>query len=127
MIISEETQNMMRLLSQVILADGHIFESEVQALISGVQTLKLSDEAGALLSDVKIREWFNGYLTTLNETWSNEAKDVTMTRLILSLDDWPDKQSVVDVLTKLSIADANFHREEKVLISIVKAYWQFDI
>ena len=113
-------------MSQVILADGHILQSEVEALIAGVRELKLSDATGAALTVSQIREWFDAYLVELNETWSTEKKDITITRLILSLADWPDKQSVVDVLTKVSLSDAEFHKEEKLLISIVKAYWQFE-
>jgi len=91
-----------------------------------VRELKLSDASGAALTVPQIREWFDAYLVELNETWSTEKKDITITRLILSLADWPDKQSVVDVLTKVSLSDAEFHKEEKLLISIVKAYWQFE-
>jgi len=87
MSIPAETQKMMRLLSQVILADGHIYATEIQALALGAVQLDLKDEAGHV---------------------------------------WPDKQSVVDVLENISLADANLHREEKLLISIVKAYWQYD-
>ena len=126
MQIPEQTQKMLRLMSQVILADGHILQSEVEALIAGVRELKLSDATGAALTVSQIREWFDAYLVELNETWSTEKKDITITRLILSLADWPDKQSVVDVLTKVSLSDAEFHKEEKLLISIVKAYWQFE-
>jgi len=126
MQIPEQTQKMLRLLSQVILADGHILQSEVEALITGVRELKLSGASGTLLTVQQIRDWFDAYLVELNETWSTEKKDVTVTRLILSLAEWPDKQSVVDVLTKVSLSDAEFHKEEKLLISIVKAYWQFE-
>ena len=126
MQIPEQTQKMLRLMSQVILADGHILQSEVEALIAGVRELKLSDATGAALTVSQIREWFDAYLVELNETWSTEKKDITITRLILSLADWPDKQTVVDVLTKVSLSDAEFHKEEKLLISIVKAYWQFE-
>jgi len=47
-------------------------------------------------------------------------------QLILSLAEWPNKQAVVDVLEDISLADADLHREEKLLISIVRAYWQYD-
>ena len=126
MTISPDTQNMMRLLSQVILADGHILQSEIEAFVKSVQTLNLSDETGAALTDQHIRAWFDAYLVALNETDTLEPKDVAITRLILSLAEWPDKQSVVETLENISRADADFHMEEKLLISIVKAYWQYE-
>lgn len=126
MSISEDTQKMMRLLSQVILADGHIYDEEIEALVKGVAELGLTDQSGALLSAEQTRAWFKAYLQELNDTWSTEKKDVTLTRLILSLANWPDKQAVVKTLEAISLADANFHTEEKLLISIVRAYWQYE-
>jgi hypothetical protein len=79
-----------------------------------------------LLSADDIGSWFKGYLQELNETSSTESKDVALTRLILSLSDWPNKEATVTTLENISLADAEFHREEKYLISIVKTYWQFD-
>lgn len=117
---------MLRLLSQVILADGHIYKTEMDALIKGVQDLGLLDEAGNALTPHDITKWFNGYLETLNITWSKTPKDVELTRLILTLAEWPNKQSVVDTLEKISLADNEFHAKEKTLISIVRTYWQYD-
>lgn len=126
MIIPVETEKLMRLLSQVILADGHMHESEIEALIEGAHALGLKDASGSPLTPENIREWFEGYLQELNKTWSTEPKDVTLTLLILSLSEWPNKKAVVEVLEKISLADDNFHIAEKTLISIVKAYWQYD-
>ncbi len=126
MSISLQTQKMMQLLAQVILADGHIFATEIEALALGTVKLGLKDEDGALLSSAATRQWFKDYLQELNTTWSTTPKDIVLTQLILSLAEWPDKQAVVDVLENISLADANLHREEKLLISIVKAYWQYD-
>jgi len=126
MTISDNTQKMMRLLSQVILADGHIYKTEMDALIQGIADLELSSDAGQLLTPDYITQWFNTYLEELNTTWSKTPKDVELTRLILSLAEWPDKQSVVDALEKISLADNEFHAKEKTLISIVKTYWQYD-
>ena len=126
MTISENTQKMMRLLSQVILADGHIYKTEMDALVQGMADLRLRDEDGAALTPARITQWFNDYLEELNTTWSKTPKDIELTRLILSLAEWPDKQSVVEALEKISLADNEFHAEEKTLISIVKTYWQYD-
>ena len=126
MVISDTVQNLMRLLSQVIFADGHIFQSEIEAFLSGVQRLGLTDAEGQILLPFQIREWFEAYKQELNGSPSDAPKDVEMTRLILSLADWPDKQSVVVTLDAISLSDAEFHKEERVLISIVKAYWQYE-
>ena len=109
-----------------MLADGHIYETEIEALIQSAGTLDLTDETGTLLSAENIRQWFNDYLQDLNKTWSKTRKDIVLTQLILSLSEWPNKQAVIDTLEKISLSDGDYHIEEKKLISIVKTYWQFD-
>ena len=126
MTIAPQTQNLMRLLSQVILADGHIHKTEIQALVVSVTTLGLTDENGHALTPSTIQNWFEGYLDELNAKWSTAPKDVTLTKLILSLADWPQKQAVVDALEMISLSDANYHGSEKRLISLVKTFWQYD-
>ena len=126
MTIAEDTQKMLRLLAQVTIADGHIYQTEIEALVKGAQDLGLTDQNSRALTPEQVRQWFEAYLQELNETWSTEEKDIVLTRLILSLAEWPDKQAVVDTLVRISLADESFHLEEKTLISIVKAYWQYD-
>ena len=124
--ISSQTQNMMRLLSQVILADGHILDSELTAFTKGAQVLGLSDISGGSLTSEDISVWFTSYLDELNANPSDVPRDIALTTLILSLAEWPDKSAVVETLEAISKADAEFHKEEKSLISIVKAYWQYE-
>lgn len=126
MMISDDTQNIMRLLTQVIWADGHILQSEIHALVSSAQELCLTNVNEELLSPDDIRAWFEEYLKDLSETASLERNDVAITHLILSLEHWPNKQGVIQVLEKISKADAEYHLEEKLLISTIKAYWYFD-
>ena len=123
---SAQTQKMLRLLAQVILADGHILETEIKALAQGARELAFTDENGRPLTAQDIQNWFDDYLDELNRSRSKERKDLALTRLILSLSEWPNKEAVVETLEKISLADSHFHRDEKTFISIVKAYWQHD-
>ncbi len=124
--LDSQTDMLLRLLAQVILADGHILSSELEALARGVNQLDLTDQFATPLSDIDIRNWFENYKLALNAETSPLRKDVALTYLILKLADYPNKKAVIDVLTEISLADANFHIEEKTLISIVKAFWQFE-
>jgi len=124
--LDSQTDMLLRLLTQVILADGHILASEIEALVRGAGQLKLTDKFGTALSELDIRDWFAAYKLTLNVDTTNLRPDVALTHMILKLADWPNKQAVVDVLTQISVSDADFHIQEKSLISIVRAFWQFE-
>lgn len=124
--LDTQTDMLLRLLTQVILADGHIFPSEVDALIRGASTLELKDKFGTALKGSDIRNWLEDHKLTLNADSSSLRSDIALTHLILKLADWPKKQAVVDVLTEISLSDGHFHIEEKKLISIVRAFWQYE-
>ena len=124
--LDSQTDMLLRLLTQVILADGHIMASEVEALVRGAKRLTLKDKFGSVLTDADIRDWFEAHQLTLNAETSNLRQDVALTHMILKLSDWPAKQAVLEVLTEISVADANFHIQEKTLISIVRAFWQYE-
>lgn len=124
--LDSQTDMLLRLLSQVIIADGHIFDSEIEALTRGARKLGLKDMFDIDLSDTDVKTWFEAYLLALNAETAPLRKDIALTHLILKLSDLPNKKAVVDVLTNISLADENFHIEEKTLISIVRAFWQFE-
>jgi len=125
-LLEPQTDMVLRLLTQVILADGHVCSSEIDALVRGAGRLKLKDKFGGDLSDANIRDWFDDYQHILNTETPALRKDVALTHMILKLADWPEKQAVLNVLREISFSDMEFHLEEKTLISIVQAYWQFE-
>jgi len=125
-LIPVVTQKILELLAQVIVADGHIFDSELEAFAGCAVDVPLLDNEGNRISDDFVRGWFEAHSSQISAFRASDNSDVELTRLILSLADYPDKQSVVDALIKISRSDGDEHLEEKLLISIVKSYWQFD-
>ncbi len=122
--IDTETENILKLLCFVILADGHIYAEEIDALSECSNTIGLMDKQGHPLSREVVQKWFYAQKTTLSESNSDTDRDIILTRLILKLADYPDKPKVVEALQSISAADGIIHREEKLMTSIVKAYWQ---
>jgi len=126
MILSSDTQKILELLAQVIVADGHIHSSEVEALTEAAQSIGLVEKNGARLEHGEIRKWFEDHTKEISAFRESDNSDVQLTKLIISLSEWPEKQKVVDALGAISRADDEVHMEEKLLISIVRAYWQFE-
>ena len=120
------TQKILELLAQVIVADGHIYESELEAFAASAKDIPLLNNKGERISEDFVRGWFEAHAGQISAFRSNDNSDVDLTRLILSLAEYPEKQAVVDALIKISKSDGNEHLEEKLLISIVKSYWQHD-
>jgi len=124
--LEPQTNDLMELMTEVILADGHIYPSEIEALTRGVDLLGLKNHFGDMLTSIEVKAWFEAYRTKVKSAKEAIQPDVALTHIILKLSEWPEKQAVVDVLTKISLADADFHLKEKSLISIVRAFWQFE-
>jgi len=124
--LEPHTNDLMELLTEVILADGHVYPSEIEALTSGVDLLGLKNRLGHKLTGIEVKAWFEAYRAKVKSAKDALRPDIALTQIILKLSEWPEKQVVVDVLTKISLADADFHLKEKSLISIVRAFWQFE-
>jgi len=125
-MLAKSNENMMQLLSQVIISDGHIYHTEVKALASGAKRLGITDQAGQTLSDKQCLDWFRTYLDDLNQIVPAEPHDVIITKLVLALTDWPDKHAVVQTLEDISISDGEYHKKEKNMLALVKTFWQYE-
>lgn len=125
-MIPTETQKILELLAQVIVADGHVYESELEAFAACAAEIPLMNNKGERISNDFVRGWFEAHSSQISAFKANDNSDVDLTRLILSLADYPNKKAVVTALINISQADGDEHIEEKLLISIVKAYWQYD-
>ena len=121
--LAPQTQSLLRLLVQVIVVDGHIFDTEIQALKRGVAKLGLTHQNGIALSETDIHDWFEAYKGEYKSEHSPLNNDVALTHLILDLSDLPNKKAVIAILIDICLADENYHKEEKTLISTIKAYW----
>ena len=124
--IPVQTQKVLELLAQVIVADGHVLESEIMAFTECTALIPLYDLDGVQLTETFAKSWFQQHSEKISRFRDDDNSDIELTRLILSLAEFPAKQHVVDALQKISRSDGHEHMEEKLLISIVKAYWQHD-
>jgi len=122
--IDKDTENVLRLLCYVILADGHIFEEEIEALTKCAAEIGLKDKTGIALSDETVSNWFHTNKVELMHKNARADRDISMTHLILDLDKWPGKEKIVEALHHISAADGLVPREERLFTRLVSAYWQ---
>ena len=121
--ISQTTHDVLKLMSFVILVDGHVCPSEIDALVQCAKKVPLYDSDQVLLDDRFLTHWFNQNQKAISDTVLSSERDVELVRLVTGLSGLLNKDAVVKALIHIGYADGHLHGAEKVMISIVKAYW----
>lgn len=122
-MISQTTHDVLKLMSFVILADGHVCPSEIDAFVQCAKQVPLYDTDQVLLDDRFLTHWFHQNQKAISEAVLSSESDVELVRLVTGLSGLPNKDDVVKAMIHIGYADGYLHETEKVMISIVRAYW----
>jgi uncharacterized tellurite resistance protein B-like protein len=118
-----QVNNVLRLLTFVIVADAKIYQKEIDAFLAAADGLDMSDRDGKRLSRTWLFEWFLQYCENIRAESTLPNVDTKLVKLFVRLQSWPTKQQLLAALCKVAAADGHFHINEKVLIALAAAYW----
>lgn len=116
-------EKILTLLGVMILADGRVRESEVDAFVEGVRVLQANFEPGDASPDHAIRGWYDYHASRLRELSQSEPFETAITPLLADLSELPNRQLLLDQLGV--IADSDLHRDptERDLLTLAAAFW----
>jgi len=121
--ISQDTHNLLKLMSFVIFSDGHLYATEITALLKAVSAVPLTDIHEYPLDEGFIRDWFLRHEKDISKEALSSKNDIDTILLVVGLSDIPYKKRVLDVLIHTCCADGYIPEDKGTLISIVQAYW----
>jgi len=124
MDLSQDTIDLLNLLTKAVIADMVIKDVEIEAFVTAASSLSLTDIHGQALTPDMLRDWFNRHHNELYQVYFGSDGNMEMTRLVMRMQDRPDKDAILKALGIISETDGNFHMNEKVLISLIDAYWK---
>ena len=119
----QETVDILHLLMTAVLADDVIKDEEIQALSHAAATLNLVDFDNNQLSEDVLNSWLRENYTGVQAAYMNANKDMALVSLILRLEHRPDKKQIQKAIYDVCQADGVYHTNEKVLASLISAYW----
>jgi len=120
---NKELENILRLVSIVILADKKVYPEEVDVMSS--QILKLCSEIDRDLFVTKkmAGDWFRMNRATLESALGGPYRNDFIHSALISLKDTSYTGSLYNLILKISNSDGEFHEKERSLAILAQRLW----
>ena len=121
--MSHKHDNVLSLIAATIFADQRIYDSEIQVFAKATAKLNLLKTAKPKLTESQILAWYDTNKDRIFlkvkapyfKTWFYDLLD--------QLSDVQEKESIIDIMQKISRADGSVHVSERALFTLAKRYW----
>lgn len=85
--------------------------------------MSAKDASGKLLSEKSLSVWFNMNHAALFQKYAGDRHEIELAQLVTRMDDRKDHTEILAALKTIAESDGEFHKNEKILISLIETYW----
>lgn len=121
--IDAATEDVLRLLVYVLVADKKIHQEEIEGFVQASLSLELVGTDITLLSRAWLFDWFLHNCEAIRAESESPDIDGKIAHLFVRLQSWPNKPGLLEALRSVAASDGQYHLTEKVLIALAAAYW----
>ncbi|MDB2438638.1 TerB family tellurite resistance protein [Hellea sp.] len=122
-MMTTQQHNILSLIAASIFADKRIFASEVEVFITSTQQLNRLKDMKSKLTEAELLQWYETHKEDIRQNISTPYFKDWFYDLLEKLSELRDKEALLDIMYKISIADGNVHVSERALITLAKRYW----
>lgn len=113
------SETLKSILAAVMVADNRIHKNELEELVSAIDALESCN--GTLKDSKPCRHWLQQNISEINSMVHGPNRDRWLALQFLKLRDFKDKDSALDYLWRVAVADGDLHINEAAIID--KALW----
>lgn len=124
--MSNPLDSVLNLIAATILADKRVYASEVDVFIKQSSRLKLIRRLDPKISEAKLLSWYELNKDSINDRLSTPYFKDWFYATLDQIAELPDKQTILDVMRKVSAADDDIHVSERALITLAERYWKLN-
>lgn len=118
-----DLKDVLSLIAATIFADKHVYASEIDEFMKSTSKLKIVRSLEPKISEAKLLAWY--------EMNKEEVRDYLATPyfkdwfygILDRLKDIPNKETIIETMHKISIADGSIHVSERALITLAERHW----
>ena len=123
-----DLDDIMTLLALSIVADGRVADEEIRVFTKAVAQVHLSDLDIILPSEDDAMAWFSKYHHDIRDIAFGAQDDFEhrLTDLLNRLSGHIRPEALIHTLQMIAISDGEFHKNERRLISFIKAHWDLN-
>ena len=118
--------SVLNLIAATILADKRVYASEVEVFIKQSSRLKLIRRLDPKISEAKLLSWYELNKDSINDRLSTPYFKDWFYATLDKIAELPDKQTILEVMRKISAADDDVHVSERALITLAERYWKLN-
>ena len=115
--------DILSLIAATIFADKRVYASEVETFLSASSKLKVLQDSKPALSEARLLAWYELNKDDIRQKITTPYFKDWFYHLLEQLSDVDDKQSILDVMHDISLADGSVHVSERALITLAKRFW----
>ena len=123
---NQQWQDILSLLSMMILADEKIYHEEVEAFKKAATVLKDKLCPEMMVTETMVFDWFVLHREDLNQRMSSLHYPESLFDLLDKLKSFPDKIPLLEALTDIAVSDGYKHGNESRLFTTAVQTWGVD-
>lgn len=120
----EYLENVLNLLTIVILIDEKVYPEEVEIFSKAVQRISEQIDPNILFTPSMAADWFKANRESVKIKLTEESSDVLIKTLIRNLRAFPGHKDVFFNMIRIAHADQEYHRSEHKVIRMASEAWK---
>ncbi len=125
-MISDQLHDLLSLLAATIFADKRVFATEIETFLKATENIKQIRKTEETISEAKLLSWFDSNADIIRSKLQTSEFEPWFYGCLNRLDGLHDKQSLIDVMTKIAKADDEFHISEQALVVLTAKNWNLE-
>jgi len=119
--------DVLTLLSMMVLADGKVYQEEMEAFKKAAIELRDLICPKVMLTEQMAFDWFTLHRDNILERMGTHNYPTAVAETLENLDVLPDKQMFVMALLKIALSDGVEHGAESRLITMASKHWDVEL
>jgi len=122
-MITARQNDILSLIAATIFADNRVFAAEVDAFIKSTKQLNTLNGMTPKFTEAGLLAWYEAHKDDIRQKISTPYFKDWYYNLLEKLSDLKGKETLLDIMYKISLADGSIHVDERALITLAKRYW----
>ncbi|MEP3889154.1 MAG: TerB family tellurite resistance protein [Hellea sp.] len=118
-----DLHNILSLLTATIMADKHVYASEIDVFLKSTNKSKLIRHLDPKISEAKLLTWYELNKDGIAQKLVTPHFKDWLYDILEKLSDVSQKQTILELMRGIAIADDDVHVSEKALITLAERYW----
>jgi len=121
--VKNELKDILSLIAATIFADKHVYASEIDEFIKSTGKLKIIRSLEPNISEAKLLAWYEMNKKDVRANITTPYFKDWFYAILDRLKDVPNKETILETMHKISLADGNIHVSERALITLAERHW----